>query len=164
LICIYPFSHIRASFLSPVSKSHSFYKAKRQPMKSCRPVYPIKSRTCSSIHFVTFCSYSTLLPRAWAVGYNQLGCCHGAYSPARISGCRPHCVFPIIGAVTGRKYHHRLHRSSQYPPAKENFKARHFPLCTFDVILFTDALTICRWSWRVFLRCFRSRAVRANVS
>ena len=36
-------------------------------------------------------------------------------------------------------------------PAIDCFEDKSFPLCTFDVILLTDPLTVCRWSWRILL-------------
>ena len=60
---------------------------------------------------------------------------------------------PAKGAVTGRKYHYRLFRSLQ-AVCQNCFKDKFFSLCTFDVILLTDTLTICRWSWRIFLCAF----------
>ena len=79
---------------------------------------------------------------------------HGTLTPGRISVGRPHCLIPIsVGAVTGRKYHYRLFRSLQ-AVCQNCFKDKFFSLCTFDVILLTDTLTICRWSWRIFLCAF----------
>ena len=76
----------------------------------------------------------------------------------------PSLRFPLLkGAVTGRKYHYRLYRSLRNAPAMEHFQDRHFPLFTFDVILLTDTLTVCRWSWRVLLRRFALSRCTANV-
>lgn len=49
-------------------------------------------------------------------------------------------------------------------PAMGYFQDGQFPLCTFDVILLTDTLTVCRWSWRVLLRRFALSRCTANVS
>ena len=88
---------------------------------------------------------------------------HGNLTPARISGRRPHCGSLLRGAVTGRKYHYRLHRSLRDTPAMEHFQDRHVSLGTFDAILLTGTLTACRWSWRVLLRRFALSRCTANV-
>ena len=120
------------------------------------------------LFFIFKSSYSTQLPgtryrKYWYSCYNRYLWAatltsHGLRlswdcSPPRVSPSRPHCVFPFCGAVTGRKYHYRLFRSLQ-AVCQNCFKDKFFSLCTFDVILLTDTLTICRWSWRIFLCAF----------
>lgn len=83
----------------------------------------------SSFLFDTSCSYSAHLPGAWqsittGPGKAVMGTASFA-APAGISGCRPHCVIPRSkGAVTGRKYHHRLTRSWRDGPATGHFQNR----------------------------------------
>ena len=61
-----------------------------------------------------------VFPRTPLAGNHQTAdCCqlHGLLTPGRISVGRPHCVIPVRGAVTGRKYHCPLCLSSPPPEA-----------------------------------------------
>lgn len=118
-------------FLANLTKAHCFDKlylmaaVKKQP-----PPHSIKAYLFFiSFLFDTSCSYSAHLPGAWqsittGPGKAVMGTASFA-APAGISGCRPHCVIPRSrGAVTGRKYHHRLPRSWRDGPATGHFQNR----------------------------------------
>lgn len=120
-------------FLANLTKAHCFDKLYLMAAVK-KTAAATQYKSVLVLHFISFlfdtsCSYSAHLPGTWqsittGPGKAVMGTASFA-APAGISGCRPHCVIPRSrGAVTGRKYHHRLPRSWRDGPTTGHLKNR----------------------------------------